>query len=335
MFENILKKRERGVSMKLGIAGAGMIVKEVLPVLNEVGIDLKGICATKRSEEKLKELSEKHRIENYYLDFDEMLGNSDIDTIYVALPNVLHYEFCKKALEAGKHVICEKPFTVKYEELAELNKMAEDKNLILIEAITNQYLENYLAIKKRVSDGELGDVKLVAANYSQYSSRYDNFKKGIISPSFDPKFAGGSLMDLNIYNIHFICGIFGKPESVSYAPIMENNIDVSGILTLGYEDFKCVAIASKSCNCDNHMQIQGTKAAITMDRPANECSSYGIFVKGKGTEIFNENKYEHRMHSEFVEFERIINEKDYEKAGEMMKNSLVVMEVIDKARKFL
>lgn len=142
-------------------------------------------------------------------------------------------------------------------------------------------------------------------------------------------------MDLNIYNIHFICGIFGKPEDVTYAPIMEGNIDVSGILTLSYPNFKCLAIASKACNCDNHMQIQGTKATITMSRPTNECSSYEVFVKGLGREEFNANKYKHRMHSEFLEFDRIINEKDYKKAEEMMENSLIVMEVIDKARKFL
>lgn len=321
--------------MKLGILGAGMIVKEVLPILRETDIDLKGICATKKSEEKLKALSSEYNIENYYTDFDEMLKNSEIDTIYIALPNLLHFDSCKKSLEAGKNVICEKPFTVKHKELLELNEIAKKNNLILIEAITTQYIENYIEIKKKVQNGEIGEIKLLVANYSQYSSRYDNFKKGIVAPSFDPKFAGGSLMDLNIYNIHFICGIFGKPEDVTYAPIMEGNIDVSGILTLSYPDFKCLAIASKACNCDNHMQIQGTKATITMSRPTNECSSYEVFVKGQGREEFNVNKYKHRMHSEFLEFDRIINEKDYKKAEEMMENSLIVMEVIDKARKFL
>ena len=321
--------------MKLGILGAGMIVKEALPILKEINISLKGICARKKSEEKLKELSLKYNIEEYYTDFDEMLENKEIDTIYIALPNVLHFEFSKKALNAGKNVICEKPFTVKYEELVELNELAQKNNLILIEAITNQYIENYISIKNKVKNGEIGDVKLLVANYSQYSSRYDNFKKGIISPSFDPQFAGGSLMDLNIYNIHFICGIFGRPEDVEYTPIMENNIDVSGILPLSYPNFKCLAIASKACNCDNHMQIQGSRATITMDRPTNECSSYGIFIKGQGEEVFNENKYEHRMYSEFIEFERIIRGKDYKKANKMMENSLVVMEVVDKARKFL
>ena len=315
--------------------GAGMIVKEALPVLREININLEGICATKRSEEKLKSLSKEYSIANYYTDFDEMLGNKNIDTVYIALPNTLHYEFCKKALESGKHVICEKPFTVKLEELEELKEIADKKKLILIEAITTLYIENYLDLKGKVERGELGDVKMVSANYSQYSSRYDNFKKGIISPSFDPKFAGGSLMDLNIYNIQFVCGIFGRPEDVYYVPVMENNIDVSGSLILKYKDFSCVCVGSKACNCDCHMQIQGTKAAITMMRPANECSSYGVFKKGEGTELFNVNTHEHRMTAEFIEFERIIDEEDFEKAGEMMEKSLIAMEVIDKARKFM
>lgn len=321
--------------MKLGIMGAGMIVKEALPVLKELGIGLGGICATKKSEEKLKNLSEEFSIENYYTNVDEMLGNSEIDTIYVALPNTLHYEFCKKALEAGKNVICEKPFTVRYEELLNLNRIAKEKKLILIEAITTLYIENYIEIKRKVKRGELGEVKMVSANYSQYSSRYDNFKKGIISPSFDPKFAGGSLMDLNIYNIQFVCGIFGRPDEVYYSPVIENNIDVSGSLILKYQNFNCVCIGSKACNCDNHMQIQGTDATIIMTRPANECSSFGVFRKGEETETFDVNTRGHRMMSEFVEFEKIIDRMDYEKAEKMMEKSLIAMEVIDKARKFI
>ena len=321
--------------MKLGIAGAGMIVKEALGVLNDLDIDLKGICARKNSEEKLKKLSEKHNIANYYTDFDDMLRNSEIDTIYVAVPNILHYEFCKKALEAGKNVICEKPFTVSLNELEKLNDLAVKNNLILIEAITTLYLENFLEIERIVKNGEIGEVKLVCANFSQYSSRYDNFRKGIISPSFDPKFAGGSLMDLNIYNIHFICAIFGQAREVRYIPSIEKNIDVSGVLILTYPDKECVSIASKASNCTKNMQIQGSKATISMDVPTNGCESFSIYKKGEGEEEFNLNKYNHRMCWEFIEIEKIIDNKDFNMAEKMMEKSLIVMSVVEKARKVL
>lgn len=318
--------------MKLGILGAGMIVQEALPIIKKAEINIGGICATPRSKEKLENLSKEYSIENYYIDYDMMLENDSIDTVYIALPNTMHYESAKKALEMGKNVICEKPFTVKFDELEELNEIAKKNGLILIEAITTQYLENYKEMKNMVISGQLGEIKVVSANFSQFSSRYDNFKKGIISPSFDPKFAGGSLMDLNIYNIHFIVGLFKRPKKVVYEPVIENGIDVSGVLTLVYDDFVCTSIASKSCNSFCTMQIQGTKKTIIMDKPSNECESFGVYEKGKGLEEYNFNKYEHRMQAEFIEIKKVIEDKDYNKVNEMMEISLSVMYVVDQAR---
>lgn len=84
---------------------------------------------------------------------------------------------------AGKHVICEKPFTLTLAEFEDLAKL-QSKNCILLEAITNQYLGNFASIKANLA--KLGDIKIVECNYSQYSSRYDAFKRGEIAPAFDP-----------------------------------------------------------------------------------------------------------------------------------------------------
>lgn len=117
-------------------------------------------------------------------DYDSILSNPEIDTVYVALPNHLHYHYAKQALEAGKHVICEKPFTLRERELMSCRQWLK-KNLFLLEAITNQYLPNFQVIKDQLAN--LGDIKIVSCNYSQYSSRYDTFKRGDILPAFDPQ----------------------------------------------------------------------------------------------------------------------------------------------------
>ena len=175
--------------MKLGIAGAGMIVVQgLLEFVHDIeGIELLGICATKRSEEKLKKLSEEHGIAHTYTDYEEMLKLDEIDTVYVAINNHLHYEFSKKAILAGKHVICEKPFTVHVDELKELIALAKQHNVMLLEAITNQYYPNYLELKKQL--GRVGSIHVVSCNYSQYSSRYDAFKRGKFRPPFNADIA--------------------------------------------------------------------------------------------------------------------------------------------------
>ena len=124
--------------MKLGIVGSGMIVKDFLKMFNELnGIELLGISA--RNEENLKNLCVQYPIERYYLSYEEMLENKDIDTIYVTVPNDLHFIMSKKALLAGKNVICEKPFTTNLKEALELKEIAEKEDLFLLEAIPNRF----------------------------------------------------------------------------------------------------------------------------------------------------------------------------------------------------
>ena len=169
--------------MKLGIIGSGKIVKEVLPVLN--GIDSIDIVAiTARNEEKLKALSDDYGINKYYLDIDELLKDSEVEVVYVALPNELHFEVMKKAIEAGKDIICEKPFTSNAYETEQIIEQASKEDVIVLEALTNRFIPNAVKVKEILP--KLGDIKIIFFNYSQYSSRYDNFKKDIIEPVFTP-----------------------------------------------------------------------------------------------------------------------------------------------------
>ena len=189
--------------MRLGIAGAGMIVRGLFTFIHEVeGIELEAIASTEKSIDKVRKLAKENHVKKAYLNYDELLNDEGIDVMYIATPNHLHYQMCKQALERGKHVICEKPFTSRVEELEELSQLAKEKNLFLLEAISTQYLPNVLKIKEKLS--ELGKIKIVTANYSQYSSRYNAFKEGIIQPAFDYTKSGGALMDLNIYNMHLM-----------------------------------------------------------------------------------------------------------------------------------
>ena len=233
--------------MRLGIIGSGMIVNdflEIIPYLD--GIELRGIYGRKSSEEKLNKLKNENNIKEIFYDYEELL-KSDIDTVYIALPNNLHFEFSKKALEANKNVIVEKPITSNYKEAKILSDLARERKLFIFEAITTEYLPNYLKIKELLP--KLGDIKIVQCNYSQYSSRYNSFKEGKVLPAFDPAFSGGALMDINIYNIHYVVGLFGKPKNIEYYPNIERGIDTSGVLMLDYNKFKCVCVGAKDCNC--------------------------------------------------------------------------------------
>ena len=315
--------------MNLGIVGAGMIVKDFLSFSHELPeIKLEAIVA--RNIENLKNLQSMYNIKEIFTDLDECLSSPSIDTIYVAVPNNLHYSVAKKALEAGKNVICEKPFTLDYHETVELFELAESKNLILIEAITNQYLPNYLEIKENLS--EIGNIRLVECNFSQLSSRYEAFKRGIIAPVFDKNQGGGVLGDLNIYNIHFVVGLFGAPKNSEYYPNIVREVDTSGILILEYDEFKVVCIAAKDTYNNSYANIQGDKGLIKVIGPLNEVSNY--IIKNKEVEMkINKNIHKHRMYSEFKKFIDVINNKDFDFMQKQKEHSLAVMEIFDKSRK--
>lgn len=320
--------------MKLALLGTGMIVTEVLPVLRTIkGIKLEAILSTPRSLDKAEALAKQYGLTQSTSDYEAILSNPDVDTIYVGTPNHTHHDYAKQALLAGKHVICEKPFTLHLEEFEELAKLAQGKKLLLIEAITNQYLANFTVIKNSLA--EIGDIKIVNINYSQYSSRYDAFKRGEIAPAFNPEMGGGALRDLNIYNIHLLVGLFGKPNRVEYLPNVERGVDTSGILVLDYGNFKAVAIGAKDCSAEIRSTIQGDKGAITIFGATNTLPEIGLTLNGQEETVSNLNSPNHRMYDEFVAFEKMIATMDFESVAKQLKHSRQVMEVLDQASKFL
>jgi predicted dehydrogenase len=316
--------------MKLGIIGSGMIVEEFLSITSCLkDLELVAICGTKRSEEKMNGFKSKYNIKNVFCNYDELL-NCDVDAIYIALPNNLHFEFAKKALEANKNVIVEKPLTSTYKEALILGDLAKEKQLFIFEAITNQYLPNYKKIKELIPT--LGNIKIVQCNFSQYSSRYNSFKEGKVLPVFDPKCSGGALMDLNIYNIHYVVGLFGKPKNIEYYPNIEKGIDTSGVLLLDYGTFKCVCIGAKDCKAPIANNIQGDEGCIYQDTPTNSCEGFEILMNDGTSSLINENNYNHRMVNEFIEFADMIKNNNIEKCYEMLEHSLIVSEVQTIAR---
>lgn len=316
--------------MRVGIAGAGMIVPTFLDAAALVEqMEIYAVFA--RREEVRKEFCEKYQIPVGYDSYEKLLGDPKVDVVYVALPNNLHFSFAKEALKAGKHVILEKPFTVTYEEAKEIADLAREKKRYLFEAITTQYNPNYDKMKELLP--RLGEIKLVALNFSQYSSRYDNFKKGIVSPSFDPKNAGGALMDLNIYNIHFVAGLFGKPLKVRYCPNMERGVDTSGILVMEYPDFQAVCIAAKDCGAPLSVSVQGNRGFFHSDYASSILAGFSFQENKCEPENYHLADNPERLFYELLTFAKYYEAEDWEAFDKRLDHSLMVMEILDAARK--
>lgn len=314
--------------MNVGILGSGFIVPEFIKATQALGgFHLRAIWG--RHREKIEAFE---GFDYYSTDINEILNDKEIDVVYIGLPNGLHYQYAKMCLEAGKNVICEKPFTANYRDAKDLIDYAKEHDLIIFEAIMTKHNHNYKAMCQEID--KLGEIKLVDCNFSQYSRRYDRFKNGEILPVFDKNLAGGALMDLSVYNIHFVVGIFGVPEKVQYYPNMECGVDTSGILIMEYPTFKAVCIAGKDCQSDGYCRVQGTKGYLRVDTCSSVCEDWALCLN-KQEPVRHPGAYVEfaGWEDEMTEFKKLYENKDLKLAQEYNQTTLQVMEVIDKALK--
>lgn len=316
--------------MKLGILGAGMIVREFLPWLAESSpFTVEALCSTERSAEQAARLCAQYGVPHHTTDYRELLRM--VDVVYLAVPNIHHTRYVKAALEAGKNVIVEKPMAPCAAEAEALAELARSKKAFLFEAVTTQYLENYAKIRELLP--RVGTVKLVQCNFSQYSSRYNAFCAGKVAPSFDPACAGGALMDLNVYNISYLVGLFGEPQAVRYTANIERGIDTSGILTMDYQSFRAVSVAAKDCGAPARYIIQGTKGYILQKSTANFCGGVTFHPNEGKEEHWNLNGGRPRQAAEFEAFARAMENGDQELCSRMLDTSVAVSRVLTAARR--
>lgn len=318
--------------MKVAILGAGTIIPDFLEASEKLDtMEVYAIFGQERDLPAMKEFQDKYQITCIYHDYEKLLADENVEIVYVALPNHLHHMFAKKAIEHKKHVIVEKPFASTYEQAKELVELAGKNQVYVFEAIPNQYMPNYLKTKELVE--RVGDVKIVQMNYSQYSRRYDLFKEGTVLPVFDPKKSGGALMDLNVYNVHYILGLFGKPQNISYHANIERGIDTSGILVLEYPGFQCVTIGAKDCKAPVSINVQGDQGYVHSDEPANVYGSFEFGYNSGEKEEYSLNVGQPRLYYEMKTFMDMVEKDDREMSDKVNQHTLDVMEVLDEARR--
>ncbi len=315
--------------MRIGTIGTGQIVREVLTGITAAENVSCGAVYSRRQETGAA-LGKAFGVEKVYTELEPFLSDPELDVIYIASPNSLHAEQARLALEHGKHVLLEKPFTPTLRQARELFDLAEARGLFLLEAITTQSLPNYRALKKLLP--QVGRVRVVQCCYSQYSSRYDALLAGQVTNVFNPAFAGGALMDINLYNLSFVVSLFGKPlESVYQANRHANGVDTSGILILRYPDFVCTCEAAKDTWGINSAQIQGERGFLYIKDGCNWFSEVTLETK-EGRETVNEQDPKLHWHYEMRELTGLIQAGDRTEYQRRKALTLDVVEILESVR---
>lgn len=317
--------------IRLGTIGSGFIVHNILDAVKETE-GIRCVAVYSRTTEKGKVLAEKYGVEKVYTDMSSFLADEEINCVYVASPNLLHYEQTKQALLAGKHVLCEKPFCTKLEHAKELVSLAKERGLFLMEAAPTTYLPNFEVLKESLS--KIGKIKLVQGNFSQYSSRYDAFLRGEMPNIFNPEYAGGCLMDINFYNVYLNVALFGKPEKTVYFPNFSDvaKIDTSGILIMQYDDFVSENVGAKDTWGVNFFQIEGEKGYIYAKGGSCSLEELEVVTKESKETFFGQVDTDRWLY-EIKNLTKLLLADNYDAIYEKLDITLDAVEVMEQARK--
>ena len=322
---------------RLAVLSASRIVVEFLDHLAEMPeIQVTALCCRPQSAEKGRALAEKAGIPRLFTDEAECYAAGGFDAVYIGTANHLHAAAARRALEAGYHVILEKPFTPTLAEAKELFALADAKGLVLFEAITTPYLPAYRFLLQELP--KIGPVRGAMASFCARSARYDDFLKGVWNTTFDPKCYGGALYDMNVYNLHYFWGLLGAPRRYEYAPsLAENGVDTAGTMLLHYDGFTAAAISAKDSESENYAMIQGPGGNLILHGGTNGLEQvYSVLggIRGGGTRTDAPRAERHRMAYEFAEFARIVTEKDAAAEAEARRRTLAVMEMLEAMRPY-
>lgn len=315
--------------IRLGTIGSGMIVHAILDNVRKTpGIRVAAVYS--RSPETARTLAAEYGAEKGYTDMDAFLADEEVNCVYIATPNLLHYVQAKKALLAGKHVILEKPFCPTLTQARELVKIAKERKLLLVDAVPTAYLPNLAVVKRELP--KIGRLRLAMGNYSQYSSRYDKLLAGEMTNIFHPDYAGGCLMDINFYNIYLNVALFGKPKDAVYYPnLYQEKIDTSGVMVLRYDDFVSQNAGAKDTWGVNFFQIEGEKGYIYLSG-GNAIESVRVVTKDSD-ETFNMQPDPDRWSYEVKRVTELLLAEDYETLCRGLDVMLDVISTIEEARK--
>lgn len=314
----------------LGTIGSGSIVHTILDQVNVTdGIRLTAVYS--RTEEKGRQLAAEYGAGRVYTDLDAFLADEEMNTVYIASPNLLHYEQTRKALLAGKHVICEKPFCTKADQARELTALAKEKRLFLADAVPTAFLPNLEVLKRELP--KVGKVRLVLGNYSQYSSRYDLVLRGEVPNVFNPQYGGGCLMDINFYNVYLNAALFGKPLSLAYYPNRRGELaDTSGVLIMQYDGFVSSSAGAKDTWGVNYFQIEGEKGHIYIRDGSNGLAEIRVVTKDSEETFDQQDNPEWRFY-EVQKLTEYMLAGDYEAVYGRLDVMIHVIEILEEARK--
>ena len=277
---------------------------------------------------KANAFADKFSIPNRHGSYADLVADPEVDIVYVSTLQTLHFEHTILAIEAGKHVLCEKPFTLNAKQAKEIKAAAEAKGVMVMEAMWTRFLPNHVELYRDIESGLIGDVSLVSADHSQ--------SLGHVLRLWDAASGGGALLDLGIYPASFAHRILGEPSKISaYAKLTDQNVDEIKVAAFDYASGAKAAFTTSMATAGPVTAfVLGTKGRVEIagsfycnveyrvyDLENNLVKHYQPEVIGRG------------MQHQAIHFEKCLNDGLLDSPELPLAESVEIMQNLDEIRR--
>ena len=266
--------------LRWGFLGTGWIAQTVAEDFEIAGIPIHAVGAREISSAEI--FGDRFNVPNRHQGYESLVNDPEVDIIYVTTIHPLHHKHAMLALSAGKHVLVEKPFTINAREAKEIADLARAKNLFAMEAMWSRFLPSMDAIFEVINSGQLGDIRAVIADHSQYLPH--------VARLTEPELGGGALLDLGIYPISFAHRILGTPQSITArATLTDKKVDSMTSMIFEYQSGAHATLTTCSVAAGPvTATVLGTEGRIEIDRDFYGQTSFKVIDKrGEITDSYN------------------------------------------------
>lgn len=264
-----------------------------------------------------------------YDSYDELLDDSEIQAVYIPLPNSMHKEWTIKAARKGKHVLCEKPIALNSDECQEMIQECNKNNVKLMEAFMYRYTDRIKKVKDLLDSSAIGEIKRITSSFSFYLDRENTIKTV-------PSLGGGSLYDVGCYPINFLGMVTNsKPISITVDYVKDHEVDIACSAILKYENgILCNIQSGFNSFFSNFTEVVGTKGIIHIpDTFQGNAGSISVITSEGKKEIAVEESDRYCLEVEDFA-DAIINDRDpMFSLEETIRNMEVIEQLLNEAYK--
>ena len=313
--------------IRWGIVGPGKIAHSFAQDLKLV-VDGELVAVASRNIDRAQEFGSEYGATECFGSYEELFKSKEVDVVYIATPHTSHAELSIKAMEHGKHILCEKPMGVNQFEVEKMRSTAKENNVFLMEALWSRFNPSIRRVKRMVDEGYIGGVRYLHADFAFYA--LDRDEKGRV---LNPMLAGGSLLDIGIYPIFLSYLLLGKPDTIhASSKFHKTGAEIQTSMIFEYPDAQAILYSGFTSKSEMKAEISGSKGTIFIHPRWHEPQGYSIEKEGETHDFelpTNGKGYTH----EIDEVHHCLRAKKLQSDLWSHQNSMDLIQILDDVRK--